>query len=73
MPSRFLQAEPLTKLIEDEKVTVAGGVPTVFMDVLRHADENEVDFSTLRKVMCGGSAVPLSLMKAFQERHGVYI
>ncbi len=73
MPSRFLQAEPLTELIAQEKVTIAGGVPTVFMDVLRHADENDVDFSTLRKVMCGGSAVPLSLMKAFQERHGVYI
>ena len=73
MPSRFLQAEPLAKLIEEEKVTMAGGVPTVFMDVLRHADENDVDFSTLRKVTCGGSAVPLSLMQAFEERHGVYI
>ena len=73
MPGRFLQAEPLAGLIEQEKVTIAGGVPTVFMDVLRHADENDVDFSTLRKVTCGGSAVPLSLMQAFEERHGVYI
>ncbi|HYI37118.1 MAG TPA: long-chain fatty acid--CoA ligase [Thermoleophilaceae bacterium] len=74
MPGRFLQAEPLVKLIEEEQVTIAGGVPTVFMDVLRHADENDdVDLSTLRKVTCGGSAVPLSLMQAFEERHGVYI
>ncbi len=73
MPSRFLQAEPLAELIEGEQVTLAGGVPTVFMDVLRHADEHKVDFSSLRKVTCGGSAVPLSLMQAFEERHGVYI
>ena len=68
-----LEVIALTSFIEEEKVTIAGGVPTVFMDVLRHADENDVDFSTLRKVTCGGSAVPLSLMQAFEERHGVYI
>ncbi|MGI8749439.1 MAG: AMP-binding protein, partial [Thermoleophilaceae bacterium] len=73
MPGPYLQAEPLAALIESEQVTLAGGVPTVFMDLLRHADENEVDLSSLRKVACGGSAVPLSLMKAWQERHGVYI
>ncbi len=73
MPGRFLQAEPLAGLIENEKVTIAGGVPTVFMDVLRYADENEVDFSSLRKVTCGGSAVPVSLMQAWEERHGIYV
>jgi fatty-acyl-CoA synthase len=73
MPGRFLQAEPLAALIQDEQVTIAGGVPTVFMDLLRYADENEVDFSALRKVTCGGSAVPLSLMQAWEERHGIYV
>ena len=73
MPGPHLQAEPLAWLIEQERVTLAGGVPTVFMDLLRHADENELDLSSLRKVTCGGSAVPLSLMKAWQERHGIYV
>ena len=71
MPSRFLQGEPLAKLIEAEKVTVAGGVPTIWLDLLNYADANDADLSSLRCVPCGGSAVPLSLMQAFKERHGV--
>jgi fatty-acyl-CoA synthase len=73
MPSRFLQAEPLAKLIADERVTIAGAVPTIWMDLLRHTDSTGADLSSLRTVMCGGSAVPLSLMQAFEERHGVRI
>ena len=73
MPTRFLQGEPLAKLIADEKVTVAAGVPTVWLDLLRVADEEGADLSSLRTVIGGGSAVPLSLMQAFEERHGVRI
>ena len=73
MPTRFLQGEPLAKLIEEEKVTVAAGVPTVWLDLLRYADENKPDLSSLRMVPCGGAAVPLSLMQAFEERHDVNV
>jgi fatty-acyl-CoA synthase len=73
MPSRFLQAEPLARLIETEGVTIAGAVPTIWMDLLRYADEHNPDLSSLRTVMCGGAAVPESLMRAFEERHGVRI
>jgi len=73
MPSQFLQAEPLARLIEDEKVTVAGAVPTIWLDLLRYADENRPDLSSIRIVACGGSAVPRSLMEQFEERHGMRI
>ena len=73
MPGRFLQGEPLAKLIESERVTVAGAVPTIWMDLLRYADEHKPDLSSLRTVVCGGAAVPESLMRAFEERHGVKI
>ena len=73
MPNRFLQAEPLARLIEQERVTVAAAVPTIWSDLLRWADENKPDLSSLRVVPCGGSAVPLELMKGWQERHGVYV
>jgi fatty-acyl-CoA synthase len=73
MPNRFLQAEPLVGLIESEKVTFAGAVPTIWLDVLRYADEHGNDLSSLRSVVCGGSAVPRSLMEAFEEHHGVEI
>ena len=73
MPNRFLQAEPLAKLIEEERVTVAAAVPTIWADLLRYADEHRPDLSSLRVVPCGGAAVPLELMKAWEERHGVQV
>jgi fatty-acyl-CoA synthase len=73
MPSRFVAPEPLAKAIESERVTVAGAVPTVWLDLLRYADEHGPDLSSLRTVICGGAAVPESLMRAFEERHDVRI
>jgi fatty-acyl-CoA synthase len=75
MPNRFLQGEPLCKLIMAEKPTVSGAVPTVWNDILAYADKNRdsVDLTSLRLVPCGGSAVPRSLMEAFEQRHGVRI
>src|SRR5919107_1777488 len=73
MPGPDLSGEALAQLIESERVTVSGAVPTIWMDLLRHADEHRPDLSSLRVVVCGGSAVPLSLMQAFEERHGVRI
>ena len=74
MPAKYLQAEPIAKLIETEKITVSAAVPTIWMDLLRYADEHQdTDLSSLRTVICGGAAVPLALMQQFEERHGVHI
>jgi fatty-acyl-CoA synthase len=73
MPGRFLQAEPLARLIEQERPTIAGAVPTIWNDLLRYVDEHGTDLSSFRLVVCGGAAVPRSLMEQFQERHGVQI
>jgi acyl-CoA synthetase (AMP-forming)/AMP-acid ligase II len=73
MPGRFLQAEPLATMIKEERVTFAGAVPTIWNEILRYSEQNEVDFSTLRFVVCGGSAVPRALIEKFNERFGVKI
>ncbi len=73
MPDRFLQAEPLAGLIEAERPTVMGCVPTIFADLLRYAEDHDVDLSSLTNAACGGSAVPRQLMKDFQERHDVRV
>ena len=78
MPDRWLQAEPITRFMEASKPTVSGAVPTVWNDVLGHLDAkvkdgSPADLSTLRLVLCGGSAVPVSLQKALKERHGIHI
>jgi acyl-CoA synthetase (AMP-forming)/AMP-acid ligase II len=71
MPDRFLQAEPLAKLIESERPTIMGCVPTIFADMLRYADANDVDLSSLKNAACGGSAVPRQLMKDYEQHHDV--
>ena len=73
MPDRFLQAEPLAKLIKAEQATCAGAVPTIWNDLLNYSRANTVDLSSLQKVVCGGSAVPRALMEAFQDEFGITI
>jgi fatty-acyl-CoA synthase len=74
LPDKFLQAEPLAKLITSERPTLMGCVPTIFLDLLRYADEHpEIDLSSLSNAACGGSAVPRQLIKDFEERHDVRI
>jgi fatty-acyl-CoA synthase len=71
LPGRFLQPEPLTNLIEAERITASCGVPTIWMDVLRYADEHGADLSAFELAICGGTQVPAQLMRDFEERHGV--
>jgi fatty-acyl-CoA synthase len=73
MPGEFLQPEPLAKLIEAERPTVCAAVPTIWSGLLEYAEANEVDFSSIERIICGGAAVPLSLMKAWQEKHDLPI
>jgi len=70
MPDRWLQAEPLVRFMQQAQPTVSGGVPTVWNDVLGYLDQHHSDLSSLRLVLCGGSAVPVSLQQAL-ARHGV--
>jgi fatty-acyl-CoA synthase len=73
LPNKFMQAEPLAKAIEAEKVTISAAVPTIWADLLKYADENSPDLSSVDRVICGGAAVPLSLMQAWEEKHGLRI
>jgi len=71
MPDRWLQAEPLVRFMREVRPTVSGAVPTVWNDVLGYIDEHETDLSSLRLVLCGGSAVPVALQQALSDRHGI--
>jgi fatty-acyl-CoA synthase len=71
LPGPYLQAPHLARLIGEERVTVAEGVPTVWNDMLDHADRHDVDLSSLRMIVCGGSAVPRSLIARYRDRFGI--
>ncbi|BBY91910.1 long-chain-fatty-acid--CoA ligase [Mycobacterium gallinarum] len=74
LPDKYLQAEPLVDMIELQRPTVAAAVPTIWNDVLQYLHANPGrDISSLRMVACGGSAVPLGMMKEFEQDFGVLI
>ena len=70
LPSRFAQAAPLAAFIAAERATLAAAVPTVWYDVLALAD---ADLSSLRMILCGGAAVPRTLIEAYEQRLGVRV
>jgi fatty-acyl-CoA synthase len=72
LPGPYLQGEALARFIADERATVVAGVPTVLAALLEHVDAHGGDLSSLRTGLCGGSAVPRTLMEGF-ERHGVRV
>jgi len=61
------------KVIGDEKVTVMQGVPTMYAAILNHPDSDSLDATSLRTCASGGSAMPLEVMKAFEEKFGCVI
>jgi fatty-acyl-CoA synthase len=71
MPGRFLQAEPLTEMIKAERVTFSGAVPTIWADIVRFGETHDIDLSSMRMIICGGSAVPRALMETLGDRYGV--
>ncbi|HTE56227.1 MAG TPA: long-chain fatty acid--CoA ligase [Kofleriaceae bacterium] len=71
LPGRAPQAASLARLIADEKPTVAAAVPSIWIDLMHHGEAEPLDLASLRLIACGGAAVPLSLMKWYQERHRV--
>lgn len=74
LPDRFMDAESIVNLIETQRPTVAGAVPTIWNDVMNYLEQQPGhDISSLRLVACGGSAVPMSLMRTFEEKFGVQI
>lgn len=72
LPQMFLQGEPIVKMISEMHPTLSLGVPTIWNDVLRAAEENpDADFSSIRCLLAGGSAVPRHMIEIFRDRHHV--
>jgi fatty-acyl-CoA synthase len=71
LPGPNLAPEKLAALLEEEKITFAAGVPTIWMSVLPHLAGRDV--SGLRTILAGGSAVPKGLSEAYREALGIPI
>jgi fatty-acyl-CoA synthase len=72
MPGPDLSPAAIARLISSQQVTIAGAVPTIWLGMLSLLDAGQADVSSLRTILCGGSAVPRTLMEGY-HRHGVWI
>jgi acyl-CoA synthetase (AMP-forming)/AMP-acid ligase II len=73
MPGPHLKPEPLAQLIERERVTVAAGVPTIWTGLYHELKANPRDISCIRALVVGGSAMPRSLIEAYESELGVTV
>jgi fatty-acyl-CoA synthase len=73
MPGAKMDGASIYELIETEGVTFSAAVPTVWQGLFGHMVENNLKFSTLRKVLIGGSACPEALIRGFQDKFGVEV
>jgi fatty-acyl-CoA synthase len=66
-PGAKLDGASVYELMDTEKVTHTAGVPTVWLMLLQHMAANKLTLPHLRSVVCGGSAMPRSMIKAFLD------
>ena len=72
-PGGALDGKSVYDLIEGEGVTMAAGVPTVWLGLLNHMAQEKVRFSTLDRTVIGGSACPPAMINAFRNEYGVEV
>ena len=70
-PGASLDGKSVYDLIENEGVTFAAGVPTVWQMLLTHMKPSNLKFSTLQRTVIGGSACPPAMITAFREEYNV--
>src|SRR6266545_2983189 len=72
-PGPFLDGKSLAELIQGERVSVAAGVPTIWMGLLQVLEKEPYDLSSIRAMPVGGSAAPQSMIERYQKKFGAPI
>ena len=73
LPGGGLDGKSLFELVDGEKVDLLLGVPTVWLNLLQYCEREGLRMDPVERVVIGGSAVPRSMIKAFQEQHGAFV
>jgi fatty-acyl-CoA synthase len=72
-PGPTMDGASVCRLIQEERVTLTAGVPTIWMGVINElqANPDKYDLSSLRSMVCGGSAPPRAMIDWFETNLGV--
>ena len=68
---RQLQSADIAELIQNERASFTAGVPTIWMSLYGYLESNPHDLSTLRMVVCAGSAMPRQFIEWYEKKYGV--
>lgn len=72
-PGPALDGPSVYQMIENYRVTISMGVPTVWLGLLQHLSQHSLRFSTLKLLVIGGSAAPRIMIEEFQKKYGVEV
>jgi acyl-CoA synthetase (AMP-forming)/AMP-acid ligase II len=72
-PGAALDGKSLYELFESERVTFSAGVPTVWLGLVNYALQNDLQFSTFRRTVIGGSACPPAMMDTLIDKLNVQV
>jgi acyl-CoA synthetase (AMP-forming)/AMP-acid ligase II len=73
MPGRHTDGASLARLIASEGVTIAVGVPTVFLGLCEYLDASGMKLPSLERIILGGAATPPALMERLERDLGVVV
>jgi fatty-acyl-CoA synthase len=73
MPGRFCTPQHLIECLDQRRVTLAAGVPSIWVSLQEVMQANRAKLGALERIVCGGSAVPAALQAFYRERVGVEI
>lgn len=71
LPGSALDGKSLHDLIEQEKVTLSAGVPTVWLGLLEYVEQSSLTLASICRIVIGGSACPPAMMKTFRQKYDV--
>ena len=73
LPGPKLDGPSLYELMDTEQVTISAGVPTIWMGLIQHAEQNNLRFAHMKRTCVGGSAMPMALIAKFMDNYGVEV
>ncbi len=73
LPAQGMDGASLYELIDGEQANLLLGVPTIWLGLLNYLDQINATLSSVKNVVVGGAAAPLSMIKAFQEKHDAFL
>jgi len=73
LPGPALDGKSVYELFESEQVTMSAGVPTVWFGLLNYMAERKLRFSTLQRLVIGGSACPPAMIDRFEDEYGIEV